>query len=237
MLPSKHHGVELIIKDTHNRMLHSRVNTALMAIREQLWIIRGRQTVKKMRKMQKGRRKTASSHCRNNPPYPKNAFRKTHLLRTLVLTLLDSYTPQRRVQMRKMLRRTYVCLRVPRLGKSCSSRVNDRTEFWGFHTGFLLIYEKEGTTSYITVRTFKSASKDIVKISRAKEVTQQENQSPRKGGGTALNFCSRTKGKGHRRTISNRITKMPGKKSSRILQLLHTVWSPIHKWCKLAYTK
>ena len=54
------------------------------------------------------------SHCRNNPTYPKNAFRMTHLLRILVLTLLDPYTPQRRVQMGKTLRRTYVRLCLPR---------------------------------------------------------------------------------------------------------------------------
>ena len=38
----------LIIKDTHNRMLHSGVNTTLTAMRERFWIIRRRQTVKKI---------------------------------------------------------------------------------------------------------------------------------------------------------------------------------------------
>ena len=33
LLPSKHHGVELIIKDKHNRMLHSGVNAPLTAMR------------------------------------------------------------------------------------------------------------------------------------------------------------------------------------------------------------
>ena len=48
LLPPKHHGVELIIKDTHNRVLHGGVNTTLTAMRERFWIIRGRQTVKKI---------------------------------------------------------------------------------------------------------------------------------------------------------------------------------------------
>ena len=33
LLPSKHHDVELIIKDKHNRMLHSGVNATLTAMR------------------------------------------------------------------------------------------------------------------------------------------------------------------------------------------------------------
>ena len=37
LLPSKHHGVELIIKDAHNRMLHSGLNTTLTAMRERFW--------------------------------------------------------------------------------------------------------------------------------------------------------------------------------------------------------
>ena len=72
LLPSKHHGVELIIKDTHNRMLHSGVYTTLRAMRERFWIIRGRQTVKKVvrrcvRCMQKGRRKTLLTASTTRP--------------------------------------------------------------------------------------------------------------------------------------------------------------------------
>ena len=52
-----------------------------------------------MREMHAERSKENASHCLNNPTYPKNAFRTTHLLRILVLTSLDPYTPQRRVQM------------------------------------------------------------------------------------------------------------------------------------------
>ena len=46
LLPSKHHAVKLIIKDTHNRVLHSGVNPTLTAMRDWFWIriMRGWQT-------------------------------------------------------------------------------------------------------------------------------------------------------------------------------------------------
>ena len=57
LLPSKHNVVELIVKDAHDRLLHSGVATTLTAIRERFWIARGRQTVKRMCDLQEDRRK------------------------------------------------------------------------------------------------------------------------------------------------------------------------------------
>ena len=48
LLPSEHHAVDLIISETHDRMIHSGVNTTLTALRERFWIIRGWQAVKKI---------------------------------------------------------------------------------------------------------------------------------------------------------------------------------------------
>lgn len=47
LLPSKQHVVEMIVRDTHDQMLHSGVSTTLTT-RERFWIIRGRQTVKRI---------------------------------------------------------------------------------------------------------------------------------------------------------------------------------------------
>ena len=47
LLPSKHHVVDLIIGDNHQRMLHSGVNTTLTSVRERFWILQGRRAVKK----------------------------------------------------------------------------------------------------------------------------------------------------------------------------------------------
>ena len=46
LLPHNHHYVKLLISDVHHRLKHSRVNDTLATIREEFWILRGRQTVK-----------------------------------------------------------------------------------------------------------------------------------------------------------------------------------------------
>lgn len=48
LLPGKHHFVELLIVDTHNWIKHSGLRDTLTTLREQLWILRGRETVKKI---------------------------------------------------------------------------------------------------------------------------------------------------------------------------------------------
>ena len=47
LLPTKHHFTLLVIKETHYRALHSGVKTTLTAIRNNYWIPRGREVVKK----------------------------------------------------------------------------------------------------------------------------------------------------------------------------------------------
>ena len=47
-LPSDGHISKIIILDAHESVLHSRVNSTLNRVRSRFWIIRGRQTVKKV---------------------------------------------------------------------------------------------------------------------------------------------------------------------------------------------
>ena len=47
-LPSKHPFVELLIRHTHNQIKHSGVRDTLTTLRERFWILRGRETVKKI---------------------------------------------------------------------------------------------------------------------------------------------------------------------------------------------
>ena len=48
ILPSKHYFVTLLILDAHYRLKHSVVNNTLSELREQYWILKGRQTVKRI---------------------------------------------------------------------------------------------------------------------------------------------------------------------------------------------
>ncbi|CAB4020302.1 Hypothetical predicted protein, partial [Paramuricea clavata] len=47
-LPSKHQFVELLIRHTHNQIMHSGVRDTLTTLRERFWILRGRETIKKI---------------------------------------------------------------------------------------------------------------------------------------------------------------------------------------------
>ena len=48
LLPSKHPFIDLLIKDYHMRVRHSGINDTLVALRDKYWILRGRQTVKRV---------------------------------------------------------------------------------------------------------------------------------------------------------------------------------------------
>ena len=116
LLPSKHHGVELIIKDTHNRVLHSGVNTTLTTMRERFWIIRGRQTVKKIVRRCVRCRKVEGKQFSlpQQPDLPEERVSDdppfTH---TGVDFAGPLYTSEKGAN-GETLRRTYVCSRVPR---------------------------------------------------------------------------------------------------------------------------
>ena len=48
LLPTKHHFTELPIKDKHQLVQHNGIQETLSAIRENYWIVRGREAVKKV---------------------------------------------------------------------------------------------------------------------------------------------------------------------------------------------
>ena len=47
LLPKNHHFANLVIQEVHHRTNHSGINQSLSSLREQFWIIRGREIVKK----------------------------------------------------------------------------------------------------------------------------------------------------------------------------------------------
>ena len=50
LLPAKHAFVSLLVKRTDDRDRHSGINATLNAVRERFWILRGRETVKRILK-------------------------------------------------------------------------------------------------------------------------------------------------------------------------------------------
>ncbi|XP_044171536.1 uncharacterized protein LOC122955864 [Acropora millepora] len=175
LLPSKHHGVELIINDTHNRMLHSGVNTTLTAMRERFWIIQGRQTVKKSVIRCVRCRRVEGKHfslpqqpdlpderVSDNPPF-------TH---TGIVFAGPRYTAEKGANEEDS--KTYVCLFICALTRAVHLELTKRLSAEASMLAFRRFTSRRGlpvTLLSDNARTFKSASKDIVMISRAKEVT------------------------------------------------------------------
>ncbi|GFU38100.1 integrase catalytic domain-containing protein [Trichonephila clavipes] len=50
ILPAKHYFVNLMVRDSHEKVFHGGVSETLLEIREQFWLIKGRQTVKNILK-------------------------------------------------------------------------------------------------------------------------------------------------------------------------------------------
>lgn len=48
LLPSNHPFVDLLIRRTHQKVRHSSVQTTLTTLRERVWVLRGRQSVKRV---------------------------------------------------------------------------------------------------------------------------------------------------------------------------------------------
>ena len=48
LLPAKHAFVNLLVKRIHDRVKHSGINATLTAVRERFWILRGRETVRRI---------------------------------------------------------------------------------------------------------------------------------------------------------------------------------------------
>ncbi|XP_067029688.1 uncharacterized protein [Acropora muricata] len=64
LLPAKHTFVKLVIKQTHDRVKHSGINATLTALRERYWVLRGRETVKRVVRHCVVCRRYAASPCK-----------------------------------------------------------------------------------------------------------------------------------------------------------------------------
>ena len=175
LLPSKHDAVKLIIKDTHNRVLHSGVNTTLTTMTERFWIIRGRQTVKKIVRRCVKCRKVEGKHFSlpQQPSLPEERVSDdppfTH---TGVDFAGPLYTSEKSANEEDA--KAYVCLFTCASTRAVHLELPKRLSSEAFMLAFRRFTNRRGlpvTLLSDNAKTFKSASKDIVKISRAKEVT------------------------------------------------------------------
>ena len=166
LLPSKHHGVELIIKDTHNRMLHSGVNTTLTAMREGFWIIRGRQTVKKSVRRCVRCRRVEGKHF-SLPQQPDLPDERVSDAPSFTHTGIDlagpRYTSEKGAN--KEDSKTYVCLFICASTRAVHLELTKRLSAEASMLAFRRFTSRRGLpVTLLSDNARTSASKDIVMI-------------------------------------------------------------------------
>ena len=174
LLPSNHHVVELIIRETHDRMLHSGVNTTLTVIRERFWIIRGRQTVKRILRRCVKCRRIEGQHF-SLPQQPELPVERVSDDPPFTHTGIDFagplYTSEKDENGEDA--KAYVCLFTCASTRAVHLELTRRLSAEAFMLAFRRFTSRRGLPATLlsdNAKTFKSASKDIVKIVREKEV-------------------------------------------------------------------
>lgn len=176
LLPSRHHVVELIIRDTHDRMLHSGVNTTLTTIRERFWIIRGRQTVKRILRRCVPCRRIEGNHfpIPQQPELPKERVSDDPPFTHTGVDFAGPLYTSEKVENTEDAK-VYVCLFTCASTRAVHLELTKRLSTEAFMLAFRRFTSRRGLPATMlsdNAKTFKSASKNIVKIVRAKEVIQ-----------------------------------------------------------------
>ena len=173
LLPSKHQAVDLIIRETHDRMLRSGVNTTLTALRERFWIVQGRQTVKKiLPRWVKCRRVEGRPFSLPEPPLlPKERVSDDPpFAHTGVDFAGLLYTSEKGVTTEDA--KAYVRLFTCASTRAVDLELTRKLSADAFLLAFRRFTSRRGLPAPLmsdNAKTFKSASKDVAKIARAKE--------------------------------------------------------------------
>ena len=176
LLPSRHHVVELIIRDAHERMLHGGVNTTLTTIRERFWIIRGRQTVKKnLRRCVKCRKIEGKHYSLPQPPeLPGERVSDDPPFAHTGIDFAGPVYTSEKVENPEDAK-AYVCLFTCASTRAVHLELTKRLSAEAFMLAFRRFTSRRGLPATVVsdnAKTFIAAAKDIVKIVRAKEVIQ-----------------------------------------------------------------
>ena len=175
LLPSKHYVVDLIIGDHHRRMLHSGVNTTLTSVRERFWILQGRRAVKGcLRRCVKCRKGQGQPFPLPQPPdLPEERVSDcppfTH---TGVDFAGPLYTTDKGGTNADEAK-AYVCLFTCASTRALHLELTRRLSAEAFLLAFRRFTSRRGLPATLlsdNAKTFKSASKEVVKIARAQEV-------------------------------------------------------------------
>ena len=176
LLPSKHPFVDLIIRDTHTRVKHSGIRDTLTTIRERFWVLRGRQTVKRILNQCVVCRR-ADGVPFATPPSPDLPPERVSDAPPFVNTGLDFVGP---LFIRKhgtdslSNDKVYILLFTCASTRGVHLELTPSLDVPSFLRAFRRFVGRRGLPSRLlsdNAKTFRAASKEIMKLSRAPEVT------------------------------------------------------------------
>lgn len=174
LLPSKHPYVDLIIRQTHDKVKHSSVNNTLTTIRERFWILRGRQAVKRLLRR--------CVTCRRLEGLPYTSYNVPDLPSVRVSedppfthTGIDFAGPLfiRRNSTESDNEKCYVCLFTCASTRAVHLELTRSLSVESFLLAFRRFTSRRGLPATLMSdngQTFRGSSKEIVKIARSKEV-------------------------------------------------------------------
>ena len=174
--PSKHHLARLIIQDVHSKIKHSGIKDTLTTIRETFWILRGRKAVKRILS------KCVTCKRVEGVPYtplpaPDLLMERVSLDPPFSHTGLDFLGPlyirEGKTQSEKSSNKVYICLFTCASTRAIHLELTPSLSVESFLRAFRRFASRRGVPVTLTsdnATTFKSASKDIRKITRSEEV-------------------------------------------------------------------
>ena len=175
LLPSKHRLANLIIQDVHSKIKHSGIKDTLTTIRERFWIPRGREAVKRiLRKYVTCRRVEGVPY--RPPPTPDLPVERVSLDPPFAHTGLDFIGPlyiRDGKSSEKDSHKVYICLFTCAFTRAIHLELTPSLSVESFLLAFRRFVSRRGlpvTLMSDNAKTFRSASRDIRKITRSEEV-------------------------------------------------------------------
>ena len=177
LLPAKHAFVKLTIKQTHDRVKHSGINATLTALRERYWVLRGRETVKRVIRHCVVCRRYEASPCKPSQfaDLPSNRVSDDPPFTHIGLDFAGPlYVKEaRRSSQENESKKVYVCLFTCASTRAVHLELTQGLNVQDFLLAFRRFASRRGLPATIqsdNAKTFQSSSKEIRKIARSTEV-------------------------------------------------------------------
>ena len=179
LLPPRHPFVNLLVKQAHDLVKHSGINATLTTLRERLWILRGRETVKKIIRRCVVCRRYETTPCKPThfADLPDNRVSEdppfTHVGLDFAGPLYVNEPRTSSGNTSADSNKVYVCLFTCASTRAVHLELTRGLNVQDFLLAFRKFASRRGLPATIqsdNAKTFQSSSKEIRKIARSQEV-------------------------------------------------------------------